>query len=57
MEEYGDSRRGKQFVASNGKFQMKGKDTLSGFTGTCSKGDFYMRTKFVKFITFDDAGN
>jgi hypothetical protein len=37
------------------KLSQKNEETLSGFTGTSSKGDFYVPAKFVKSIAFGDA--
>lgn len=37
------------------KLSQKNEETLTGFTGTSSKGDFYVPAKFVKSIAFGDA--
>lgn len=37
------------------KLSQKNGETLTGFTGTTGKGDFYVPVKFVKSITFGDA--
>jgi hypothetical protein len=39
------------------KVARRSEETLEGFNGTCSKGDFYVPLKFVKSITFGGNTN